>query len=187
MATEPKKIRLLYEEYGAEDYYRKFGGDYENPHFPEIETLLREHWPQLKVQGTVLDLAAGGGEVSRVLMALDHSDLEGCDPYTGALYEKQTGKSCLPLSFKDIVKAGLPRDYDLAICSFALHLCPEKDLFTLCWQIFQRCPRLVVITPHKRPALEQLPNVRLEWESDTKTEKGKMVRLRVYVGMEAGC
>jgi SAM-dependent methyltransferase len=180
MATDPQKIRPLYDAFGAEGYYRQFGNAYENPHQPEIKSLLEANWPRMRVEGAVLDLAAGGGEVSSVLLDLGHDRVEGCDPYTYILYTEKTGKPCNRSSFKDIIRAGLPHTYDLVICSFALHLCPEKELFPLCWQLFQASPRLVVLTPHKRPQLEAIPGIVLEWEDHALTERGKQVRLRAY-------
>jgi hypothetical protein len=44
-------------------------------------------------------------------------------------------------------------------------------------------PVLVVITPHKRPALEELPGIELVWEDFELTERGKKVRLKVYQRM----
>ncbi len=41
-------------------------------------------------------------------------------------------------------------------------------------------PVLVVITPHKRPALEELPGIELVKEDFELTERGKKVRLKQY-------
>lgn len=175
-----KAIRPLYETFGAEGYYRRHASDYENPHFPEIKTLLERNFTRFECSGGVLDFAAGGGEVAQVLQQLGVEKITGCDPFTFALFEKNTSLPCLRLSFKDVVKGGLSGRYSLAISSFALHLCPPKDLFSLTWNLLQAAPTLVVITPHKRPELERLPGIELIWEDFAETQKGKKVRMKTY-------
>lgn len=175
-----KKIRPLYDEHGAEGYYRAFSDAYENPHLPEICALLERNLERLDCSGTVLDFAAGGGEVATALQVLGVEHIVGCDPFTHALFERKTGLPCLQLDFKSVIRSGLPGPYSTIISSFALHLCPLKELFPLCWQLFQAAPLLVVITPHKRPELEKLPGVSLVWEDAVKTARGKKVRMKAY-------
>lgn len=172
-------IRPLYEEHGVEGYYRDHAMAYENPHLPEIRTLLERNRARMDTN-RVLDFAAGGGEVTRVLQDLGVQDISGCDPYTAALYAQNTGQTCLPFSFKDVIRNGLPDPYSVVICSFALHLCPAKQLFPLCWNLLQAAPLLVVLTPHKRPELESLPGIGLVWEDFALTERGKKVRCKAY-------
>lgn len=179
-ASGPQAIRPLYEEHGSEGYYRTFADQYENPHLPEIEALLRRNFERLDGSGKVLDFACGGGEVTLSLQKLGAGDFLGCDPFTHALYERKTGYPCLQLSFRDVIKNGLPGAYSVIISSFALHLCPPKDLFSLCWQLLQAAPLLVVITPHKRPELEQIPGIQLAWEDAVETPRGKKVRMKAY-------
>jgi SAM-dependent methyltransferase len=170
----------LYDEHGAEGYYRAYADAYENPHLPEIESLLARNFERFDCSGTVLDFAAGGGEVAVKLLQLGAKNVLGCDPFTYALFERKTGLPCLQLSFKEVVRAGLPGTYSLIISSFALHLCPLKDLFSLTWNLLQAAPLLVVITPHKRPELEKLPGIELVWEDVVETERGKKVRMKGY-------
>jgi hypothetical protein len=173
-------IRPLYEALGAEGYYQAFGDDYENPHLPEIRALLARNFEHFDCSGSVLDFAAGGGEVTRALQDLGAQNIRGSDPFTHRLYEKNTGLPCAQWSFRDVVRQGLPERYSLIISSFALHLCPAKDLFPLAWGLLQAAPTLVVLTPHKRPALEQLPGIALAWEDAVATPRGKQVRLKAY-------
>lgn len=128
----------------------------------------------------VLDFAAGGGEVTLALRDLGAQNLAGCDPFTFDLFEQQTGLPCLRYSFKDVVKNGLHERYSVIISSFALHLCPQKDLFPLTWNLLQAAPLLVVLTPHKRPELELLPGIALQWEDVVENERGKKVRIKGY-------
>lgn len=175
-----KAIRPLYDSCGVEGYYRDHAGTYENPHFPEIKLLLERNFSRFDCSGGVLDFAAGGGEVTRVLQALGVQNITGCDPYTFLLYEKNTGLPCLRRSFKEVVKGEPVGQYSLIVSSFALHLCPLKDLFPLTWNLLQAAPLLVVLTPHKRPELEKLPGIVLDWEDVTETDRGKKVRMKAY-------
>lgn len=174
-----KKIRPLYDQHGAEGYYREFADSYENPHFPEIKALLERNFHRMDCSA-VLDFAAGGGEVTQVLQGLGVQHITGSDPFTFDLFEKNTGLACLRLSFMDVIKTGLPGSYSTIISSFALHLCPPKELFSLCWQLLEAAPLLVVLTPHKRPELELLPGIELAWEDVVCTGRGKKVRYKAY-------
>ena len=178
--SKSKKIRVLYDEHGAEGYYREHAGDYENPHLPQILELLRRNFHRLDCSGNVLDFAAGGGEVSSGLKALGAQQLTGCDPYTFTLFEQKTGLPCLRYSFRDVLKNGLSERYSMIISSFALHLCPPKDLFPLTWNLLEAAPLLVVLTPHKRPELELLPGIELQWDDMVENERGKKVRMKAY-------
>ena len=175
-----KSIRPLYDQHGVEGYYRDHAGAYENPHFPEIKTLLERNLPRLDTSRQVLDFACGGGEVTRVLEGLGVSAISGCDPFTYELYTRNTGRSCARYSFEDVLKNGLPEAYSTIICSFALHLCPPRQLFSLCWNLFQAAPLLLILTPHKRPELEALPGIQLLWEDAALTERGKRIRAKAY-------
>lgn len=179
-ASKTNKIRLLYDEHGAEGYYRDHALEYENPHEPQVRALLERNFYRLDCTGTVLDFAAGGGEVTLALRALGAADLAGCDPFTFALFEQKTGLPCLQYSFRDVLKNGLSARYSMIISSFALHLCPAKDLFPLTWNLFQAAPLLVVLTPHKRPELELLPGIALQWEDVVENARGKKVRIKAY-------
>lgn len=174
-----KSIRPLYEAHGAEGYYREHGHEYQNPHFPEIRALLERNFGRFDCT-SVLDFAAGGGEVTQVLRELGAAHIEGCDPFTHELFEKNTGLPCLRHSFKDVIRGSLSgQRYSLIVSSFALHLCPPKDLYPLAWQLLHAAPTLVVLTPHKRPELDALPGIALLWEDFVLTDREKKVRLKV--------
>ena len=122
-----KKIRPLYDQYGADGYYRAFSDSYKNPHFLQISALIQRNLHRIETSAGVLDFSAGGGEVSRVLVEAGLQSVSGCDPYTQELYQRNTGLPCLALSFKDVIRFGLPGNYSAIISSFALHLCPERN------------------------------------------------------------
>jgi SAM-dependent methyltransferase len=182
-----KAIRNEYSNMGVENYYRNHGDVYKNPHFPYIQQLLEQNQHRIDYSKT-LDLACGGGEVTLILRGLGFDETIGCDPFTGSLFEKNTGKACLTFSFEDIVKGVFTTNnpttnnqFTTTISSFAMHLCPEKQLFSLVAQLFLITKNIVIITPHKRPELEKLANVQLLFEDFVLTERGKKVFLKNYI------
>ena len=175
-----KAIRPLYEQYGAEGFYQSFADAYENPHEPEIQELIERNLQRIDVR-SVLDFSAGSGEVTRALQMLGVTEISGSDPYTSALYTTRTQRPCFTWSFKDVIcgKTSSQRCSTI-ISAFALHLCPEKDLFPLSWGLLQMAPQLLLITPHKRPELEKLGGIHLLWEDFVCTNRGKKVRMKAY-------
>ncbi|KAJ9125152.1 hypothetical protein QFC22_000106 [Naganishia vaughanmartiniae] len=85
------------------------------------------------------------------------------DPFTVPAYEERTLSTCLPLSFQDVAEGKLPlpmedsqRKYDLAICSFALHLVGDhSDMFSLLDELSRQAKWLVVLAPHKKPEIKE--------------------------------
>jgi len=174
-----KDIRNHYSKVGVENFYRSHGHDYENPHFHQIEALLIQNQNKIDYN-QVLDLCCGSGEVSRVLSDLGYPNTIGCDPFTAEAYQRSTGKECLLWTFEDLIRGRLQGEYSSVICSFAMHLCPEKQLYPLVYQIFRTTQQLVIITPHKRPMLENLDGIECQYEDYVLTERGKKVRLKSY-------
>lgn len=174
-----KPIRHSYQKFGVETYYSQHGAGYQNPHWDQVRKLLLQNEKRIKYN-RVLDLACGHGEVSRVLVEMGYENFVGCDPFTWAYYQEKMKANCLRWSFKDIIKGRLEGHFSSTICSFGMHLCPEKLLYPLVSELFEHCDQLVVITPHKRPALEKLDGVKLEFEDYSLTPKGKKVRLKSY-------
>lgn len=172
-------IRNLYQKLGVQHYYQQYGDHYQNPHWEQIKTLLQQNETRLDY-GQVLDFCAGGGEVSWVLQELGYSGMIGSDPFLKDLYQKNLGLTCHDWSFDTVVKKGLTGRYSCIISSFALHLCPAEQLYALTLQLFQATETLVVLTPHKRPALETYHGVDLQYTDHTLTERGKKVFLKVY-------
>jgi 2-polyprenyl-3-methyl-5-hydroxy-6-metoxy-1,4-benzoquinol methylase len=143
-------FRQLYNKSGVDEFYKTIGHDYSNPHLDDITTIIKS----FNLQGArILDLACGGGEVTRVCQSIGCVDITGMDPYTGDLYYKNTGIKALPYSFQDVAYNNVLQDkqFDIVICSFALHLCPQHVLKLTCLSLAQHCKVLVVISPHKKP------------------------------------
>lgn len=174
-------IRLKYEENGVAGYYSQFATQYINPHFEYIKALLIKNQPKLDYTKG-LDFCAGNGEVSQVWQALGYTDFVGSDCFTFESYEKNLGISCFKYSFEDIVKSKFvfPHHFSVIVCSFAMHLCPEKWLFSLVNNLFLYTDVVAIITPHKRPQLEIFEDIVLDFEDFVLTEKGKKVFLKVY-------
>jgi SAM-dependent methyltransferase len=148
-------IRAAYEREGPDAFYRLHGADYRNPHEHIVRGVLAhavEAW-QCNLSA-VLDLACGSGEATLALR--EHGALVvGADPFTGAAYLARTGSAALPLSFEQIARGDLAgQTYSLIVCSFALHLLERSRLPALCLALSQLSPALLVVTPHKRPAIE---------------------------------
>jgi hypothetical protein len=152
-------IRARYEEHGADAYYRQHASDYVNPHEPEVRQCIEmaaSRWPLDLAR--VLDLAAGSGEATLALRDLGAGEIEACDPYLFALYERRVGRTCERFSFEDVAAGALAgREYSLVVCSFALHLVDPSRLPMVCLQLASIAPALLVLTPHKRP------EIRAQW------------------------
>lgn len=145
-------IRSKYVEHGVDEYYKNHAHDYQNPHEELIKDHLRHYIHGLGLTPTsILDLCCGGGEVTKYLDNIGFDNIVGCDPYTHELYENNTSKECLRLDFKNIVQDGLPKRFDLIVCSFAMHLCPQSMMDTLLYNLSVNCNKLLIISPNKKP------------------------------------
>lgn len=137
---------------------------------------------QFPADARFLDLACGSGEITMILRESGFSNITGFDPYTSAAYEARTGTAAEPISFEDIEANGIksesnePIKYDAIISSFAMHLCDRSRLPMLCLRLAESSENLVILTPHKRPEIQE------SW-GWTLAEEMKMerVRLRHYV------
>jgi SAM-dependent methyltransferase len=149
-------VRAAYERYGVQGYYTRFGATYRNPHERIIRSALglataRWHIPLDRV----LDLACGSGEATLALRELGANSIDGADPYTYAAYAERTGRVAERLTFQQIAAGALAgRHYDTIVCSFALHLVERSWLPALALQISLVADHLLILTPHKRPALK---------------------------------
>ncbi len=170
-------IRGEYEKHGVEAYYRSFGGEYRNPHEPQIGDALRRGHEQWRLDlSRVLDLAAGSGEATLVLQSLGAEQISGVDPFTSEAYQARIGRPARSYSFEDIAAGALASErYSLIVCSFALHLCEPSRLPALLFQLSQIAPQLLVLSPHKRPV------IRSDWGWRLREELVvQRVRVRLY-------
>lgn len=167
----------MYDEFGSIGYYQRFGAAYRNPHEAIITRLLSDELAAHPSDTShVLDLACGSGEVTLALRSLGVTKITGVDPFTGAAYRARTGQLALPYTFEQIAAGALEdQAFSLIVCSFALHLADESRLPVLCYQLSRLAPRLIVVTPIKRPRI--LPA--WGWAQISERMQDR-VRLRVY-------
>jgi methyltransferase family protein len=175
--TQEIAIRTEYESRGVEAFYRESGASYRNPHEPELRRVLEVVVREWGLDTSkVLDLAAGSGEVTMALREVGVAEIAGIDPYTYEAYEKRTGVLAGRESFEEIAAGALEgRRYSLIVCSFAMHLVEESRLAGLAYRLGRIAPRLLILTPHKRPV------IRAEWGWEVEEERVMhRIRARVY-------
>lgn len=130
---------------GVKNYYLSVGDAYVNPHRNAIQSLIKDKCLQYK---TVLDLAAGTGEVT---LALPQSQVTGVEPFLTTAYIKNTKCPCLPLLFEDIAEGKLKGCWEAVVCSYALHLVEDSWLPRILYSLAAISSNLYVISPHKKP------------------------------------
>lgn len=186
--TTLQAIRHAYVEKGVEGFYATTD-HYDNPHLAQIAQLLTQNQHRIDFS-RVLDFACGSGEVTQILADMGHTQTVGCDPFLGHLFEKKHQKTCLNLDFEAVIRGALQplvtAPFSAIVCSFAMHLCPEKQLFPLVQQLFQHSRQLVIISPHKRPDLSLHTAALLQFEDSVLTDKGKKVFLKAYAPPQYG-
>lgn len=155
----PKPIRQEYQERGVAGFYRERGNEYRNPHEPRIGESLQIAVRDWKLDLTsVLDLAAGSGEVTLALRALGAKQITGIDPYTFDAYRRRTGQNAGRETFEQIATGALVgRRYSLIVCSFAMHLLEPSRLPKFAYALSGIADSLLILTPHKRP------EIRADW------------------------
>ena len=148
-------IRTEYEDLGVEDFYKKKGNEYTNPHLQHIEESIKIIVDKGIVDlSKVLDLGSGTGEVTNILNDLGYYNIVGLDLYLCDEYEKNTGHKCMELSFDDIQQGKLSdKKYTTIICSYALHLADKSILHDLLWQLSLISEYLVILSPTKKPEI----------------------------------
>jgi hypothetical protein len=149
-------IRAAYERYGVQGYYMRFGAAYRNPHERAIHAALGAAVAGWGIPlDYMLDLACGSGEVTLAVQELGANNVDGVDPYTYDAYTERTGRAAERLTFEQIAAGALAgRHYDTIVCSFALHLVEPSRLPALALQLSLVADHLLILTPHKRPAIK---------------------------------
>ncbi|MDX9719160.1 MAG: class I SAM-dependent methyltransferase [Myxococcota bacterium] len=155
-AQAQSSLHAAYQRHGVVPYYRQHGSAYRNPHEPIIRAIVQDFARQSPWSGSILDLACGSGEVTLALLELGVKEVLGVDPFTAEAYSERTGMQAQELSFEDIAQGALEQHrFGMIICSFALHLIEESWLPRLCWALATLSPRMLILSPHKRPRLEE--------------------------------
>lgn len=149
------QIRNKYQQMGVDRFYQENSNTYENPHEPIIHSHLNQLIRTGDIsQGKILDLCCGTGQVTNFLKTKGFRQITGVDPYTNIEYQKRTNCRAYNFDFRYIAQKGLPEKYDVIICSFALHLCPESLLPQVLWALSQSCKKLIIISPNKKPKIK---------------------------------
>lgn len=175
-------IRGQYESLGVSKFYATRGASYRNPHEEIVRRIIVAAVEERSLDlSAVLDLACGSGEATIPLLELGARRIDAVDPYTGEAYRERTGRSAEPLSFEEVAAGGLAgRCYSLVVCSFALHLASPSRLPVLLYQLAQvtqrEVGRLLVITPHKRPEIQEQWGWRLDDELLIDRVRGRLYR-----------
>jgi hypothetical protein len=169
-------IRTEYEDMGVEDFYKKKGDEYYNPHLQYIkESIKKIVYDNIIDLSKVLDLATGTGEVTNILNELGFYNIEATDPYLYKEYEDNTGYKCMKYSFQDIQQGKLrDKKYSSIICSYGLHLANKSILHDLFWELSMISEYLVIISPNKRPDVSND-----SWVLDNEFTIGKS-KIRIY-------
>lgn len=184
MKTQTQSIRAKYVEKGVEGYYTAEGHLYRNPHEKGVQRAIMDFIAENDVDlSNVLDLACGAGEATLALLAMGAEEVTGVDPYTRAAYKSATGQDALPYTFDDVAKGILRKErYSFAVCSFALHLAKPAVLPVLCQELACVAPEMLVLSPHKRPAIRR----DWGWELQRETVNAERVRSWHYVSLLHG-
>lgn len=160
LASEP--VRQGYDQLGLSAFYQTHSADYRNPHEKILQMLLSK-WLQsanLSPSARFLDLACGSGEVTCVLQQKGFRHITGIDPFTAEAYKTRTNLVAHGYSFESIANGALLDNqpvfaFDVIVCSFAMHLCAPSRLPLLCMQLSRISTLMVILTPHKRPEIDE--------------------------------
>lgn len=144
-------IREQYTIHGVDRFYANYADEYVNPHHRQIACLLTRQIRDFDRSTRFLDLCCGSGIVTEILQSKQFENIDGCDPFLYRQYESNTNRKCFTYNFVDISQGCLTNDYDVVVCSFALHLCPTSLLPQLTYQLSRIAPKLIVISPSKYP------------------------------------
>ena len=150
-------VRSKYQKYGVKNFYKFNYDQYNNPHKPIIHKSIEFVNNNWKIDfSKTLDLAAGLGEVTGILLKLGYNNIDAVDAYSCKYYEDETNRKCSTISFDDIINGALDNEhYTIIVCSFALHLLETSKLSIFLYKISQISDQLLILSPHKRPEIRE--------------------------------
>ncbi len=192
IVSQNSSIRDAYIKHDIDEYYKKFGSSYRNPHDLVIAEIVQLAWQKWYLNWCktgdlsfvrVMDLACGSGEVTLALEKIKIINIDGIDPFTYENYQKRTRRIAQRFTFMDISQGVLlGSNYDLIICSFALHLAPISQLPLLLYHLGLISKYLLVITPHKRPEIKPSWSWFLLEEISWKRVKARLYQSSINLG-----
>lgn len=159
-----------YQKKGIKDFYTSMREPYINPHADDIIKLVQKYSDPSK---KYLDLAAGDGVVTKALTSQGCTYVQGLEPWIRDQYIANTGKNCFPYNFHEIARGKLTVKFDIIICSYALHLLELSFLPIFLYQLTHIAETLIILTPHKRPAIADFWNL-------TQEDKLNRTNLKIY-------
>ena len=192
-------IRNEYASLGVDNYYNTHGKNYRNPHEMKINEALKKvlfnnknKWMKELDLSYVLDLCCGSGEMTMFLknyltrhQQQQNMKIDAIDPYTNDAYLKRTGMTAYKHNFEDIhngilweIMDSKYKCYSLVVCCYALHLCENSRLSSVCYCLSMVANKLLIITPHKRPVIDRKMGWDLLYEN-----VDQKVRIRLYQSM----
>jgi hypothetical protein len=150
-------VRSKYQKYGVKNFYQFNYEQYNNPHEPIIQKSIKfvnDNWDVNFSK--ILDLAAGKGEATKILLKLGNNNIDAVDAYSCKYYEDETNRKCSTISFNDIINGILDnKHYTIIVCSFALHLLETSKLPTFLYKLSQISDQLLILSPHKKPEVKE--------------------------------
>ncbi|ORY77741.1 hypothetical protein BCR37DRAFT_405576 [Protomyces lactucae-debilis] len=168
--------------FGVDKYYEAVALTYRNPSYGAIRTMLWNALTQFYAREKptpfkVLDLAAGAGEASTVLLewftacqqrkgsrrltvtpidpTLSPPEIVATDAFTEPAFRE--AHPTIPFHALNFQQTGeIPESgFDLCIISFALHLvATSSELWTCLDALSRKCRWLLIISPHKKPDIK---------------------------------
>lgn len=144
---------------GHDNYYKEIKNlqlNYSNPHYNKFTYIidkiikwLPENISIEKLQNSnypIIDLAAGSGQITKLLQKYNIKNIIGIEPYLYEQYINSTQKIVYPNTFNDIINGIISFEkIPLIFISYALHLCENADI--LLEKIRNWTNYLCVITP----------------------------------------
>lgn len=149
-------VHESYQNLGVDQFYSDHPYDYVNHHTKPIINHLNSLQDLFSDSNSILDLCCGDGLVTKHLSnQYKHLTFMGIDPYLNQRYENEAGFPCLDWDFLKLSKEIIPKQFDVIVCSFALHLCPNTMLSQVLFNLSQVSNNLIIISPHKKPSIDQ--------------------------------
>lgn len=159
-----KGFRKKYkQENGHEKYYEKIKNSqliYSNPHYNKFPYIIEKiiNWLPDEINlnklqnssNPVIDLAAGTGQITKLLLEYNINNIIGIEPYLYEEYYKKTQKQVFSNTFNDIINNIISFEkIPIIFCSYGLHLCDNVE--ELLEKLKNWTKYLCVITPNGLP------------------------------------